>query len=85
MTTTWQTIATDRGFTDLGNRTWTAPNGQTVAEGFVAAYCRPEYVAAERRIFTKGLDTATQRAHGNHQPKDPSPTERGSSAHMPSA
>jgi hypothetical protein len=45
--TTWQTIATDRGFTDLGNRTWTAPNGQTVAEGFVAAYCRPEYVAAE--------------------------------------
>ena len=45
--TTWQTIAADRGFTDLGNRTWLAPNGQTVAEGFVAAYCRPEVVAAE--------------------------------------
>jgi hypothetical protein len=45
--TTWQTIAADRGFHDLGNRTWLAPNGQTVAEGFVAAYCRPEVVAAE--------------------------------------
>jgi hypothetical protein len=33
--TTWREIATGRGFTDLGNRTWTAPNGQTVAEGFV--------------------------------------------------
>ena len=49
--TTWQDIAHDRGFRDNGNRTWTAPNGQTVAEGFVAAYCRPQLIEAERRAL----------------------------------
>jgi len=83
---TWRHIAKARGFTDLGNRTWTAPNGQTVAEGFVAAYCRPEYVEAERRILcTKGLDRPCGRAHSHDQPKGTSPTERGFSAHSPSA
>ena len=45
--TTWQDIAATRGFTDNGNWTWTAPNGQIVSRGFVAAYCRPELVQVE--------------------------------------
>lgn len=45
--TTWKDIAEQRGFTDNGNHTWTAPNGLTVAEGFVMHYCQPERTAIE--------------------------------------
>ena len=57
--TTWREIATGRGFTDLGNRTWTAPNGQTVAEGFVEAFCQPERMETERRYFDPSLPAPT--------------------------
>jgi len=55
---TWRDIATGRGFTDLGNRTWTAPNGQIVPEGFVAAYCRPERLEAETANLSPEVLTA---------------------------
>jgi hypothetical protein len=54
MTTTWRDIAAARGFTDLGDRTWRAPNGQPVAEGFVEAHCRPERIELEALTLGNG-------------------------------
>ena len=40
--TTWQNVATARGFRDNGDHTWTAPNGTTqVSEDFVRRECQP--------------------------------------------
>ena len=39
---TWRLTAKARGFTNLGNGTWLAPNGQRVAEGFVRRVCTPD-------------------------------------------
>jgi hypothetical protein len=60
---TWRDIATGRGFTDLGDRTWTAPNGQIVPEGFVAAYCRPERLEADEQESSPQVLTGRNDGH----------------------
>ena len=83
MCMTWRDVAQERGFRDRGDGRWLAPNGQIVAEGFVAAVVR-DIGRALGSVTRSSLDLRRPGEAICSEGDRHTPAERGFWAHTPS-